>query len=89
MSFGKGLRNAEPEDRYFFIDRLTSIISVVQREITLTISDSAGETASMESEIVRVVSLCTTEISEITRLKIGCSESGYLKKNEYGHLRTH
>ena len=32
----------------------------------------------MESEIVRVISLSTTEISEITRLQIQSSASGYL-----------
>ena len=35
----------------------------------LTISGSTGEPVSMESETLRVVFLCTTEISEITRLK--------------------
>ena len=33
----------------------------------LTISDSTGEPVPMESEIVRVVSLNTTEISEISQ----------------------
>ena len=44
----------------------------------LTISVLTGEPVSMESEVVSVVSLCTTEISEITRLKIRSSWSGYL-----------
>ena len=35
----------------------------------------------MESEIIRVVSLCTIEISEKTRLKIRSSGKGYLKTN--------
>ena len=50
-------------------------------ETTLTILDSTGETISTESEIVRVVSLCTMEISEMTRLKIQSSGLGYLKSS--------
>ena len=65
-----------PGDRLF--KSCISVISVILRETTLTISDWTGEPVSMESEIVRVVSLSTTEISEITRLKIRSSESGYL-----------
>ena len=53
-----------------FLNRVISVISVVLTETTLTISDSTGETVSMESDIVRVVSLSTTEISEVARLKI-------------------
>ena len=37
-----------------------------------------GEPVSMESEIMRVVSLSTTQISEITRLKTRSSGSEYL-----------
>ena len=44
-----------------------SVISVELRETTLTISDSAGEPVSIESEIMKVVSFSTTEISAITR----------------------
>ena len=44
------------------VNRVISVISVVLRDTTLTISVSKGE---LESEIVRVVSLSTTEISEI------------------------
>ena len=59
------------EDRFFFsfmLNRVISVISVVDllRKITLTISDLNSDPVSMESEIVRVVSLSTTEISEIT-----------------------
>ena len=39
-------------------------ISVVARETTLTISDSTDEPVLMEYEIVRVMSLRATEISE-------------------------
>ena len=46
------------------------VISFVLGETTLTISDSIDGPVSMESEIVRVISRSTTEISEITRLKI-------------------
>ena len=50
-------------------------------ETTLTISDSTGESLSMGFEIVRVVSLGTRKISEITRLKIRFSGCGYLNKH--------
>ena len=68
----------DTEDSFFFLNRLISVISVVLRENTLTISDSTGETVSMESEIMTVLSLSTTEIPEITRLKIRSSRCGYL-----------
>ena len=50
-----------------FLNRVISVISVVLRETTLTISDSTDEPVSIESERVRVVSLYTTEMSEIIR----------------------
>ena len=53
-----------------FVNRFISVISVVLGENTLAISFSTGEPDSMESEMVRVISLNTTGISEITRLKI-------------------
>ena len=40
---------------------------VILMETALTILVSAGDPVLMESEIVRVASLITTEISEITR----------------------
>ena len=52
------------------LNRAISVISVVERETTLTVSITTGEPVSIESEVVRVVSLSTTEISKITRLKI-------------------
>ena len=67
-----------PEDRIF--NRAISDSSVVQRETTLAISDSIYTGSPVEIEIVRVVSLCTTELSEITRLKIRSSGFGYLKR---------
>ena len=42
-------------------------ISVLLRETTLTISDSFETASPAEYEIVRVVSLSATEITEITR----------------------
>ena len=51
------------------LDNVISIISAVLWETTIAISDSTGEPVSMESEIVRRVSLNTTEISDITPLK--------------------
>ena len=53
-----------PDDRIF--NRVISVISVVQRETTLTITDSIETGSPLVSEIVRVVSLSTTEITEIT-----------------------
>ena len=40
------------------------------RETTLTFSDSIEALSPVESEIVKVVSLCTMEITEITLLKM-------------------
>ena len=39
------------------------------RETTLTISDSIETVSPVESEIMRVVSLSTTKMPEITRFK--------------------
>ena len=50
-----------------FFNRVISDISVVLREITVTISDSIETVSPVESEIVRVFSLSTTEITEKTR----------------------
>ena len=63
------LKHPYPEDRIF--DHVISDISVLLRETTLSlsISDSLGTVSQVESEKVRVVSLSTTEITEITRLK--------------------
>ena len=44
-----------------------SDISVVLRETTTTTSDSFETGTPVETEIVKVVSLSTTEITEITR----------------------
>ena len=63
----------------FFLNRVISVIFLELREATLTISVSTVDPVSMESEIVGVVSLCTMEISQITRLEIRFSGSEYLK----------
>ena len=71
---------------HLWLSRVISVISVVLRETTLTFltfSVSTGELVSMESEILRVVSVSSTEISEKTRLKILSSGYGYLN---YMHL---
>ena len=65
--FGKLSRYLDFEDRIF--NRVISDISVVLKKTTVTISDSIETGASVDSEIVRVVSLSTTEITEITRFK--------------------
>ena len=75
LSFGKGSRYTDPEGRV-----VNSVISVILRETTLTISLSTGELVSMESEIVRVVSPSAMGISEMTRLKIRSSGSDTLNK---------
>ena len=62
-------RYPDPEDRFFFLFCFVCFFNRVIRESTLTISVSTCEPVSMESEIARVVSFSTTEISEITRLK--------------------
>ena len=58
---------SDPKDRIF--NRVMSDIFVVERETTLTDSDSNETGSRVETEIVRVVFLSTTEITEITRLK--------------------
>ena len=63
----------------FFLNRVILVISVVLSETTITISDSTGEPVSIEVEIMRVVSLSTTEISEITQLNVRSSRYEYLK----------
>ena len=61
------LRYSDSEDRKF--NRVISHFSVVLREITLTILDFNEPGSPVESKTVRVVSLSTTEITEIPRLK--------------------
>ena len=48
---------------------LVKDIFVVLKETAYTVSDSLDTVSRVESEKVRVVSLCTTEITEITRFK--------------------
>ena len=55
------------EDRILY--HVIMDISVVLRETCLTISDSIETGPPFETDIVRVVSLSTTETSEITRFK--------------------
>ena len=50
-------------------NRVILDISVVLRETTLISSDSIETGSPVETEIVRVVSLSKTEITEITRFK--------------------
>ena len=54
---------------FLILNRVIVVISFVLNKTTLIISDSTFEPVTMVSEIVRVVSLSTTEISEVTRLK--------------------
>ena len=78
-------RHPDPK-RIGSLNRVISVISVVLRETNLTIPVSTGEPVSLESEIVRVTSLSTTEISEITRLKIRSSGSEYLNSLPNGKI---
>ena len=59
----RSLRYLDHEHRIF--NRAIPDISVVLRETTLTISASIETGSSVGPEIVRVVSLCTTEILQI------------------------
>ena len=61
-----GLRYAGPEHRIF--NRVISDISVVLRKL-LTISDSIETGSPVKTEIAKVISLSTTELTEITRFK--------------------
>ena len=63
------LRYRYPDDEIFFY-RIISDIFVVRREITFTILDSIETSFPVATEIVRVVSLSTTEITETTRFKL-------------------
>ena len=60
------LRYCNYEDKIF--KRVISVISVVLRETTLTLSEPSRQ-PHVEYEIVRLVSLSTTGISEITTFK--------------------
>ena len=59
-------RYPDPAERFF--NRVISYMNLVLRETSLTISDSIETGSPLESEIVRMVSPSSTEISDITRL---------------------
>ena len=61
------LEYLDPVDRNF--NRVIVDISVVQRETTLTFSDAIETGSPLETEIVRVVPLSITEMTEITLFK--------------------
>ena len=56
-----------PALKIVFVNHVISDISVVLREATLTISDSIETGSTDESEMGRVDSLSTMEITEITQ----------------------
>ena len=58
------LRYRYPEDQIF--NPVTVDISFVLGESPPTISDSIETGSPVEAKIVRVVSLCTTEITKVT-----------------------
>ena len=64
---------------YRVLNRVISDISVVLGETNLTFSDSIATGSPVESEIVRVISLSTTEMTEITRFITPFSRSEYLE----------
>ena len=57
----------DPVGRIF--NRVISDISVILWDNTLIISDSIEKDSPVETEIVRVLSLSTPEITEVTRFK--------------------
>ena len=61
------LRYSNPGDRIF--NRVFSDISVVLGKTTLTFSDSTETGLPVETEIVKVVSPSTMEITETTRFR--------------------
>ena len=65
-----------PDPGYRIFNRVISDIPVVLRETTLTISDSFEAGSPIETEIVRVVSLCTSEITQTVRFRKRSSGSG-------------
>ena len=67
-----------------FLNQVISDISVEPRETTLTICALTDEPVSMESEVVRVVSFSTKEISKIIRLDI--QSSAYIYLNPFLHI---
>ena len=75
------LRYLDPEDRIF--NRIISDISIELRETTLTISDSNETRSPVETEIVGVVPISTTDITEITQVKDQSSWSEYLEIKSY------
>ena len=78
ISMDTFIKESFSEDQIF--NHVISDISLVLRETTLTTSDSIETGSPIETEIVRVVSLSTTEITEITRFKTKRSSvPGYLQ----------
>ena len=64
------LRYPDPEDQIFNSDIWDIYVVLdVLWETTLTLSDSFETGSPIKTKIVRVVSLGTTEITEITRFK--------------------
>ena len=70
--FFNGILTLKIADFFFISNRVILVICVVLKETTLTIF---GFHRSMESEVMRVLSLGTTEISDDT-IKIQSSRSG-------------
>ena len=62
------LKVSHPEDGIF--NRVISDASVAVRKTTLTISDVFETCSPVENEIMRVVPLSTTEITEIKRFEM-------------------
>ena len=62
---GNGLRNRDPDGRVY--NRAVLDISVVLWETILAISDSIETSSPIETETIGVVSLSTTEITEMIR----------------------
>ena len=61
------LRYSDSEEQ--ILNHVTSYISIVLKETNLIISDSIETDSPVKSEIMRVVSLSTKEITKITRFE--------------------
>ena len=60
--------------KVFFFHRVIPDISAVQKKTTLTISDCIETDSPFESKVVKLVSLSTVEITEITQ----CEKNVYI-----------
>ena len=77
---GNGLRNRDPDGRVY--NRAVLDISVVLWETILAISDSIETSSPIETETIGVVSLSTTEITEMIRFQKTDPQGGHTLSSE-------